>query len=392
MSFLERLDPTFWPRVQEYLCRSRCLDPTILVAGFRQRILGADRRSNAVFIVRSAEKQPAGAELLGIQPENPFRGMAPGSRKARGGFWIARQKPPSSSKAPSTLSPLSNSPKSTASTCSSPPPASPRACRSGSSPSTCRPSHADTTTTPRETKPPNVSSEATRASSASARRAQRTGTKFSNPAREVPTSLTTNPGIRPETGPRRKPQQSIARLLGNARATALSHWKRKSPHNRNQRNPAHQIPSAKTEQRGTNLLNPREIVREIHSDSIQKTTMALALGHLRAGRKQQMRSLVGAIPVHDTGAFLHASRKSRDESPRMPVAATANGLLEIRDSFGSKGGRFAGERNLCIARAIPTSSSDDALGDICGKIDSATCVRYGFIWTRGTACFGIPPC
>ena len=29
--------------------------------------------------------------------------------------------------------------------------------------------------------------------------------------------------------------------------------------------------------------------------------MALALGHLRAGRKQQMRSLVGAIPVHDTG-------------------------------------------------------------------------------------------
>ena len=92
--FLERLDPTFWPRVQEYLCRSRCVDPAILVAGFRQRILGADRRSNAVFIVRSAEKQPAGAELLGIQPENPFRGMAPGSRKARGGFWIARRKPP----------------------------------------------------------------------------------------------------------------------------------------------------------------------------------------------------------------------------------------------------------------------------------------------------------
>ena len=29
--------------------------------------------------------------------------------------------------------------------------------------------------------------------------------------------------------------------------------------------------------------------------------MALALGHLRAGCKQQMRSLVGAIPVHDTG-------------------------------------------------------------------------------------------
>ena len=45
-SFLERLDPTFWPRVQEYLCRSRCLDPAILAAGFRQRILGAAGKEN----------------------------------------------------------------------------------------------------------------------------------------------------------------------------------------------------------------------------------------------------------------------------------------------------------------------------------------------------------
>ena len=44
-----------------------------------------------------ADRRPAGAELLGTRPDHPFRGMAPGSRKARGGFWIARRKQPQSS-------------------------------------------------------------------------------------------------------------------------------------------------------------------------------------------------------------------------------------------------------------------------------------------------------
>ena len=31
-----------------------------------------------------------------LSPGRPFRGMAPGSRKSRGGFWIARRNPPQS--------------------------------------------------------------------------------------------------------------------------------------------------------------------------------------------------------------------------------------------------------------------------------------------------------
>ena len=93
--FQQLLEPAFWPAVQEYLSRNRSLDPAILNACFRQSILGADRRSNAVFIACGAERSNrTGAELLGTQPGTPFRGMAPGSRKSRGGFWIARRKPP----------------------------------------------------------------------------------------------------------------------------------------------------------------------------------------------------------------------------------------------------------------------------------------------------------
>ena len=92
----ERLDPASWPAVLHYLARHRSLDPAILDAGFRQRILGADQRAYAVFITRDADTNPAGAELLGTRPQRPFRGMAPGSRKTRGGFWIARRTPPRS--------------------------------------------------------------------------------------------------------------------------------------------------------------------------------------------------------------------------------------------------------------------------------------------------------
>ena len=48
--FQQLLKPAFWPAVLEHLSRHRSLDPAILDACFRQRILGADHRSNAVFI------------------------------------------------------------------------------------------------------------------------------------------------------------------------------------------------------------------------------------------------------------------------------------------------------------------------------------------------------
>ena len=94
--FRKRLDPSSWPAVREYLTRQRSLDPGTLDRYFQQHILGADRRANAVFLTRDARNNPAGAELRGTRPGRPFRGMAPGSRKARGGFWIARQKQPRS--------------------------------------------------------------------------------------------------------------------------------------------------------------------------------------------------------------------------------------------------------------------------------------------------------
>ena len=92
--FRERLDPSSWPAVREYLTRQRGLDPAILDRGFQQQILGADHRVNAVFLTRDACNTPVGAELRGTRPGPPFRGMAPGSRKARGGFWIARNTQP----------------------------------------------------------------------------------------------------------------------------------------------------------------------------------------------------------------------------------------------------------------------------------------------------------
>ena len=91
--FRKRLDAARWPAVRQHLARHRSLDPAILDQCFQQHILGADRRDNAVFITRDADNAPAGAELLGTNLQRPFRGMAPGSRKARGGFWIARRMP-----------------------------------------------------------------------------------------------------------------------------------------------------------------------------------------------------------------------------------------------------------------------------------------------------------
>ena len=80
-----------WPRVRDALVRQRALRAEVLEACRRRGLLYADDRRNAVFICRSAVGRPTGAEILGTQ-ERPgggrFRGMAAGSRKARGSFWL----------------------------------------------------------------------------------------------------------------------------------------------------------------------------------------------------------------------------------------------------------------------------------------------------------------
>ena len=78
--------------MRQYLSRRRSLDPDLLDRCRRRGLLGADNRANAVFACRDRDGGKTGAELVGTRPGRPFKGMAPGSRKALGGFWIARKK------------------------------------------------------------------------------------------------------------------------------------------------------------------------------------------------------------------------------------------------------------------------------------------------------------
>ena len=83
-----------WARVRRYLHQIRGLDPGLVERCRRIGILGTDHRANAVFTCRDRDRRTTGAELVGTHPDRPFRAMAPGSHKAAGGFWIARQKAP----------------------------------------------------------------------------------------------------------------------------------------------------------------------------------------------------------------------------------------------------------------------------------------------------------
>ena len=79
--------PRAWPAVRHALVRQRALSPELLEACRTRGLVHADHRHNAVFICRNAGGKTTGAEILGTR-NKPFRGMAPGSRKAKGGFWI----------------------------------------------------------------------------------------------------------------------------------------------------------------------------------------------------------------------------------------------------------------------------------------------------------------
>jgi hypothetical protein len=75
-------------RVTEYLTRRRHLRSTLLEPLLQSGRLYADRRGNAVFVLVAGKAQrPVGAELRGTGPR-VWRGMAPGTRKDWGYFWI----------------------------------------------------------------------------------------------------------------------------------------------------------------------------------------------------------------------------------------------------------------------------------------------------------------
>ena len=74
-----------WHPERGFLATARGLDPGLLDRCRDDGILYADSRRNAVFLCRDHHQNPVSAELFGTRP---FKGVAPGSRKARGGFWL----------------------------------------------------------------------------------------------------------------------------------------------------------------------------------------------------------------------------------------------------------------------------------------------------------------
>lgn len=75
-------------RVRQYLTRRRGLAGWFIEPLIQSGKLYADRRANAVFLLVTGKAQrPVGAELRGTGPR-AWRGMAPGTRKDLGYFWI----------------------------------------------------------------------------------------------------------------------------------------------------------------------------------------------------------------------------------------------------------------------------------------------------------------
>ncbi|MDD4890855.1 MAG: DUF3991 domain-containing protein [Phycisphaerae bacterium] len=78
-------------RVHQYLTECRHLEPSLIEPLIQAGKLYADSRGNAVFLLVAGKAQrPVGAELRGTGPR-VWRGLAPGTRKDLGYFWIGAQ-------------------------------------------------------------------------------------------------------------------------------------------------------------------------------------------------------------------------------------------------------------------------------------------------------------
>jgi hypothetical protein len=76
-----------WPRVERYLVEERKLPRSLLTPLVQAGIIYADSRANAVFLLGDTPATAIGAELRGTS--QPWRGMAPGSRKDLGCFSVS---------------------------------------------------------------------------------------------------------------------------------------------------------------------------------------------------------------------------------------------------------------------------------------------------------------
>lgn len=80
-------DPGQLARVKRYLAAERGIAPVLVDRLVESGRLYADNRANAIFLLLGSENNPVGAEIRGTGPR-PWRGMAPGSRKDIGFFFI----------------------------------------------------------------------------------------------------------------------------------------------------------------------------------------------------------------------------------------------------------------------------------------------------------------
>ena len=84
-------EPEAWPRVRHHLIEDRALPAPYVDRLHERGDLYADAKRNAVFVCRGPDGEAVGAELKGTvaRPDGSrFSGLAPGSRKDRGGFRI----------------------------------------------------------------------------------------------------------------------------------------------------------------------------------------------------------------------------------------------------------------------------------------------------------------
>jgi len=87
-------DPRNLSTVRRYLLEQRRIPAAVLDPLIGSARIYADRRANAVFLLLAQDGAPVGAELRGTGPQ-PWRGMAPGSRKDLGFFSTLPQNPTS---------------------------------------------------------------------------------------------------------------------------------------------------------------------------------------------------------------------------------------------------------------------------------------------------------
>jgi hypothetical protein len=85
-------DPSKLPRIIRYLTQERCLPLPLIEHLVETGKLYADSRSNAVFVLLGKKKCVVGAELRGTTGHR-WRGMAPGSRRDKGCFYISGSSP-----------------------------------------------------------------------------------------------------------------------------------------------------------------------------------------------------------------------------------------------------------------------------------------------------------